>query len=138
VTRAQMFGFEWSFLDEVARWSLVVAVGVSAVGVVITHGAAFAVACMAGAVIDLALVEFCVRRAHRELDGGRIDTVAPLVMLPGRLLVKSVVLVLALVAGDSSAFAGAVAGVLVFDVTLAFGGSVIAIGRGMRTPREGE
>ena len=78
-----------------------------------------------------------VRRARRELEAGRIDSVAPIVMLPGRLLVKAGLLVLALVVRESSAFAGAVAGVLVFDLTLAFGGSAVAIGRGMRRPREG-
>ncbi|HEY5541109.1 MAG TPA: hypothetical protein VIL41_06620 [Coriobacteriia bacterium] len=137
MTRAQAFGFEWSFLDEVARWSLGAAVLVSAVGVVVTRDAAFAIACVVAAGIDVALVTASVRRARRELDAGRIDPVAPIVMLAGRLLVKAGLLVLALVAREPAAFTGAVAGVLVFDVTLAFGGSAIAIGRGMRRPREG-
>jgi hypothetical protein len=136
LTRTQVFGFEWSFLDEISRWALGVAVLASAIGSVYTRGAAFAVACMTATIVDLALVELSVRRARRELEAGRIDTVAPIVMLAGRLIVKAGVLVLALLVNNAVVFQGAVVGVLVFDVTLAFGGSAIAISRGVR-PREG-
>ena len=137
MTRTQVFGFEWSFLDEVARWALGVGVVASAAGVAVTRDPAFAVACMVATAIDVLLVSLSVRRASHGLDAGHIDPVAPLVMLAGRLVVKAGLLLVAMLSHDTAAFWGAVAGVMVFDVTLAFGGSVIAISRGMRTPREG-
>jgi hypothetical protein len=137
VTRTQVFGFEWSFLDEIARWALGAAALVSVVGVALTRDIAFAVACLLAVGIDVALVALSVRRARSELDLGRIDAVAPIVMLAGRLLVKACLLLVALLSRESAAFIGTIAGVMVFDVTLAFGGSAIAISRGMQTPREG-
>jgi len=137
VTRTQVFGFEWSFLDEIGRWALGVGVVASAAGVAVTRDPAFAVACMAATAIDVLLVSLSVRRASHGLDSGHIDPVAPLVMLAGRLVVKAGLLLVAMLSHDTAAFWGAVVGVMVFDVTLAFGGSAIAISRGMGTPREG-
>jgi len=137
VTRTQVFGFEWGFLDEIARWALGVGILASAAGVVYTHDAAFAVACMIATALDVVLVAVSVRRARHGLEVGHIDPVAPLVMLAGRLVVKAGLLLVAMLTHNAAAFWGAVAGVMVFDVTLAFGGSVIAISRGMQTPREG-
>jgi hypothetical protein len=138
LTRAQVFGFEWGFLDEISRWAIGVTALVAIVGALVSGSAGFAVACVLASAIDLVMVEFSVRRARRELDLGRIDSVAPIVMLAGRLLVKAGVLVLALGAQNTAVFAGAVAGVVIFDVTLAFGGSLIAIGRGMRPGERGD
>lgn len=135
MARAQVFGFEWSFLDEVCRWALGAALLVGGVGAWLTHQPVFALAVMVLAGADVALVAGATRRARRELEAGRIDAVAPTVMLAGRLLVKAGLLVLWLLFGGTVAFAGAVAGALVFDVTLAFGGSAIAIYRGMQHPR---
>jgi hypothetical protein len=60
-------------------------------------------------------------------------------MFAGRLLVKAALLVLALLSGSQPLFWGAIAGVLAFDTTLAFGGSLMAIRRGIGpSTKEGE
>ncbi|MDR3686139.1 MAG: hypothetical protein P4L93_04175 [Coriobacteriia bacterium] len=137
MTHTQVFGFEWGFLDEIARWALGVGVVVAAAGAALTRDPAFAVACVIAVAIDVVLVSLSVRRARHGLDSGHIDPVAPIVMLAGRLVVKAGLLLVAMLSHNTAAFWGAVAGVMVFDVTLAFGGSAIAVSRGMRTPREG-
>ena len=136
MARAQVFGFEWSFLDEVCRWAIAAAVVVAAAGAWVMHSPVFALSAAVVAGVDIALVAGASRRGRRELEAGRIDAVAPTVMLAGRLVVKAGLLVASLLWGGMAAFAGAVAGALVFDVTLAFGGSAIAIYRGMQPPRE--
>ena len=132
MARAQVFGFEWSFLDEVCRWAFAAALLAAGVGAWVTHDPVFALSTVLVAGIDIALVAVASRRGRRELEAGRIDAVAPTVMLAGRLVVKAGLLVLALLWGGMTAFAGAVCGALAFDVTLAFGGSVIAVCRGMQ------
>ena len=135
MARAQVFGFEWGFLDEVCWWALGFAVLAAGIGVWVTHQAVFAVSLLVVAGIDLGMIAGASRRARHELDTGRIDAVAPIVMLAGRLLVKAALLVLWMVYGGSAAFIGAVVGALVFDVTLAFVGSGLVIVRGLRSPR---
>jgi uncharacterized membrane protein YdfJ with MMPL/SSD domain len=134
VARAQVFGFEWGFLDEICRWALAVAVLIAVVGVWVTQQPVFAVAVLVVAGVDVAMIMASSRRARRELDAGRIDAVAPIVMLAGRLIVKAGLLVAWLLYGGSAGFAGAVAGAVVFDVTLALIGSGIAVVRGLRSP----
>jgi hypothetical protein len=136
VARAQVFGFEWGFLDEICRWALAFALFVGVVGGLVTRSLAFALSVFVVAGIDIALVAGASRRGRTELEAGRIDAVAPTVMLAGRLVVKAGLLVVWLFWGGMTAFAGAVAGALVFDVTLAFGGSALAIYRGMHHPHE--
>ena len=133
-----VFGFEWDFLDEVAWWAIGVAVIAAIVGTLVTHDAAFASGCLLAAGVDIALVLSASRSARRALESHRVDDVAPMVMLAGRVVVKAALLVLAMVVPHVMGFAGTVAGVLLFDITLALVGSAIALVRSTRRrPGEG-
>ena len=122
-----VLGFQWDFLGEVSRSALGIAAVAAIAGTLITRDAAFAVGCLVAIGIDVALVTVACHRGRSELQGGRVDAVAPSVMLVGRVVVKAGLLVLALLLPQILGFAGTVVGVLVFDVTLAFVGSALAI-----------
>jgi hypothetical protein len=132
-----MFGFQWGFLDEISWWTLGIGVVAAAAGTYLTHAPAFAIGCLLAVVVDVAMVLSASRHARREFDSGRIDPVAPIVMLAGRLLVKSGLLILAFAIPQWLSFPGTVVGALTFDITLALVGSVIAVGRSMRASRAG-
>ena len=130
-------GFEWGFLDVVSRWSLGVGVLAAGVGAYLTRDTAFAVGCLIAIAIDVGLVSIACRRGKRELELGHIDSVAPIIVLGGRFLVKAGLMTLALVIPRMLSFAGTAVGALTFDITLAFVGSILALLRGFRTPRIG-
>jgi hypothetical protein len=132
-----MFGFEWGFLDEISWWTLGIGVALAAGGAYLLRDLAFAIGCLVAVCVDVAIVMSASRRARNELEAGRIDAVAPIVMLAGRLVVKTGLLALALVLPRVLSFTGTVAGALTFDITLALVGSVIALSRGMRASRSG-
>lgn len=132
-----MFGFQWGFLDEISWWTLGIGVVAAGVGTYLTHAPAFAIGCLLAVCVDVAMVMSASRHARREFENGRIDPVAPIVMLAGRLLVKSGLLVLAFAIPQWLSFPGTVVGALTFDITLALIGSVIALSRSMRASRAG-
>jgi len=132
-----MFGFSWSFIDEVSWWSLGIAFVIAAAVFLATGDTAFVVGCLGGAAVDIGLVRLSSHRAKRELADGRIDGVAPMVMVAGRLFVKTGLLLIAIFFPMIMSLAGTITGVLVFDVTLAVVGSVLAASRTMRRPKEG-
>ncbi len=131
------YGLSWEFLDEIGWWALGIGLLLAVAGSLATGTAAFAVGCALGTISDVVIVRLSSRRAARELEAGRIDSAAPTAMVAGRLLVKALLLVLSLVAPSLLSFAGTVAGILVFDVTLAFVGGGLAIARTMSRPKEG-
>ena len=130
-------GFEWGFLDVVSRWSLAIGVLAAGVGAYLTRDTAFAVGCLIAIVIDVGLVWIACRRGQRELELGHIDSVAPIIVLGGRFLVKAGLMTAALVIPHMMSFAGTAVGALTFDITLAFVGSILAVMRGFRAPRMG-
>jgi len=132
-----VYGFSWGFLDEISWWALGIGVVIAVAGSAWTGTAAFAVGCLLGVGTDVALVRFASARASRELEAGRIDNVATTLMVAGRLLIKVTLLVVSLLVPTVMSFAGTVAGVLTFDVTLAFVGGALAVSRTMRRPKEG-
>jgi len=129
------YGFTWEFVDEISRWSAGVA-GVVAVGGALASGrAVFALSCLLAAAVDLVLVRMAVRHARSSLDAGHIDSMPALVMSAGRLVAKAALLVTALAVPSVVSFWGTVAGVLTFDMTLSFVGSIVAA---VRMGREGK
>jgi len=130
-------GFEWGFLDVVSRWSLGVGVLAAGIGTYLTRDTAFAIGCLIAIVIDVGLVSIACRRGKGELELGRIDAIAPIIMLGGRFLVKAGLMTLALAIPRLLSFPGTVVGALTFDITLAFVGSILALARGSRAPRIG-
>jgi uncharacterized membrane protein YdfJ with MMPL/SSD domain len=137
VERNAVLGFSWDFIDEVSVWSLVIGCAIAVVAGVMLESIPFAVGCLVAVGVDVALVRLSTRRARQEFAEGRIDAVAPTVMLAGRLVVKAGLLVIALFVPEDLAFAGTVVGALTFDVTLVVVGSIIAASRTMRRPKEG-
>jgi hypothetical protein len=123
--------FDLGFLDQIAKLTLALA----AIGAVLSWtlgaGMAFAVALVIAVVVDVALVFMATHRARLGLEQGHVDPIASVLMFAGRLVVKAVILGLAFLSAIPSLFWGAVVGVVLFDLTLAVGGSVIAIGRQM-------
>ncbi len=128
--RQPTVGFSWEFLDEIARWALTVAALCSAVALFVGTDVRFAAACMTGAVIDVALVRMAARRARTEIESDTYGGTAAAILLGGRLVVKALLLLAALALPWVFDFAGMVAGVLMYDFTLAVVGSVIALRRG--------
>jgi len=130
-------GFSWEFIDEIAWWSLGLGFAAAVTGTLITGDAAFAVACLAAVVLDVVLVRISSRRARAGLAEGNIDHTAAVIMLPVRLGAKALLLLLTFAVPQVLDFAGAVVGVLVFDLTLAFVGSIKAASRTMRQSKQG-
>lgn len=135
--QTSVLGFSWDFLDEMAAWSLGIGCTIAVVGGLLLGSVAFAAGCLVAVGIDVALVRMATHRARRELDEGRIDALAPTVMLAGRLVVKAGLFAVALFVPRVLGFTGTVAGALTFDITLVVVGSVIAASRVMRHPKEG-
>jgi hypothetical protein len=133
----QVFGFSWHFIDELSWWALGIALVISAVVFVPTGDTAFVVGCLVGAAVDVGMVRLASHRGRRELEAGRIDSVAPMVMVAGRLVAKLGLLLIAFTFPAFMSLAGTVVGILVFDLTLALVGSVLAASRTMRRPKEG-
>jgi hypothetical protein len=104
---------------------------------VLTGDVTFVTGCLIGAAVDIGLVRVASHRAKREFAEGRVDATAPIVMVAGRLLVKVGLLLVAFFVPTFMSLAGTVVGVLVFDLTLAFVGSVLAASRTMHRPKEG-
>jgi hypothetical protein len=133
MSETSTFGFSWEFLNQMSIWSLGIAAVAAVGGALVTGRIAFAVSCLVAATIDVLLVRFAVRHAQRTLYFGNVDAMPALLMTAGRLLVKAGLLVLALAAPSIMSFPGTVVGVLTFDVTLSFVGSIVAavrMGRG--------
>jgi hypothetical protein len=126
MTAQATFGFGWDFLDEMTWWALGIAFAIAIGGAFVTGQISFAVGCVVGVCLDVALVRGATHRARRTLEHGQVDPVAPLVMVVGRLVVKAALLVLALALPRVMSFPGTVVGVLSYDVTLSFVGSIVA------------
>jgi hypothetical protein len=137
VTDEQIFGFSWPFIDELSWWTVGIALAVSGVAFFYAGDTAFVVGCLVGVAVDVGLVRLASIRGRRELEAGRIDAVAPMIMVPGRLMAKVGLLLVAFFFPTFMSLAGTVVGVLLFDLTLAVVGSVLAASRTMRRPREG-
>jgi hypothetical protein len=137
VEQGSVLGFSWEFLDEMSVWALGLGVAIAIVGGVLLESAAFAIGCLVALGVDVALVRVATHRARRELAEGRIDSVAPTVMLAGRLVVKAGLLVAAIFVPQMLGFTGTVVGVLVYDTTLIVVGSIVAASRTMRHTKEG-
>jgi hypothetical protein len=131
------YGFSWSFLEELSWWSLGIAATASVIASVVTGDAAFALACMLGASIDVAFVRGIAAGARKEIEAGRPGNGSSSVLFVARLLAKAGLLVLAVLLPQVFNFAGMVVGVLVFDLTLAVVGSLIAATRLIRGSRQG-
>jgi hypothetical protein len=137
VEQSTMLGFSWEFLDQMTVWTAGLAIAVALIGGIALGSVPFAAGCLVAAGIDVVLVRISTHRASRELADGRIDAVAPIVMLGGRLLVKAGLLVLAIFVPAVLGFAGTATGALMFDTTLVVVGSIIAAQRVMQHPKEG-
>ena len=131
------FDFSWRFLEEISWWSLGIAVVASVVATFVTGGYAFAVGCMVAALIDVAFIRVIATRAQRELETGDGTPHQSSLLFGVRLVAKAGLLGLSLLFPQVLGFAGTVVGVLVFDLTLAFVGSIIAASRLMSGPRSG-
>ncbi len=131
------YGFSWSFLEELSWWSLGMAAAASVIATVVTGEASFALSCMLAASIDVAFVRGIAAGARKEIEAGRPGNGASSVLFVARLLAKAGLLVLAVLVPGVFSFAGMVAGVLAFDLTLAVVGSLIAATRLIRRPRQG-
>ena len=132
-----VLGFSWEFLDEMTVWSLVIGCVTAVVGGVILTSPTFTAGCVVALGIDIALVRAATHRGRRELAQGRIDPIAPAVMLAGRLVAKAGLLVMAILVPQALGFTGTVIGALTFDITLVVVGSIVAASRTMRHPKEG-
>jgi hypothetical protein len=131
------YGFSWSFLEELSWWSLGIAAAASVIATIVTREAAFAVACMLAASIDVAFVRGIAAGARKEIEAGRPGNGFSSVLFAVRLLAKAGLLVLAVLFPQVFSFAGMVVGVLAFDLTLAVVGSLIAATRLIRGSRQG-
>ena len=120
--------FTWRFFDDIAWWAAGVAVLVAVSGGLMTHGWSFPLTCLAVAGVDIAIVHIAAKRGGGAVAAGTFDSGA-IALFAGRLVFKVVVLVGALMLSSVVSFWGAVAGALVYDTTLAFGGSVLSASR---------
>jgi uncharacterized membrane protein YdfJ with MMPL/SSD domain len=137
VEQKSVMGFSWDFLDEMTIWALVIGASIAVGGGVVLQSISFGVGCLFAVGVDVGLVRISTHRARRELEQGRIDSVAPTVMLAGRLVVKALLLVAALFVPQVLGFTGTVIGALTFDLTLAVVGSIAAASQTMHHPKEG-
>lgn len=135
--RDSVLGFSWDFIDEMSLWSLVIGGSIAVIGGIALQSVPFALGCLVAVGVDIVLVRVATHRARHELAAGRIDSVAPTLMVAGRLIVKAGLLVLALLIPQVLGFAGTVVGALTFDITLVVVGSIVAASRTMRHPKEG-
>jgi hypothetical protein len=131
------YGFSWSFLEELSWWSLGIAAAASVIATIVTREAAFAVACMLAASIDVVFVRGIAAGARKEIEAGRPGNGSSSVLFAARLLAKAGLLALAVLFPQVLSFAGMVVGVLAFDLTLAVVGSLIAATRLIRGSRQG-
>jgi len=131
------FDFSWHFLEEISWWSLGIATVASVVATFVTGGYAFAVGCMVGVLIDVAFIRAIATQARKEIETGSAASGRASMLFGVRLIAKAALLGLALLVPQVLGFAGTVVGVLVFDLTLAFVGSIIAASRLMSSPRSG-
>ena len=131
-----VLGFSLRFLTEIAWWTMGVSVGAAVIGTIATRAPWFALGCLVASGVDVVLVRVASNRAEIELEQNHVDAAAPTIMLAGRILAKAVLLVTALFAVNTQAFAGAIVGALTFDITLAVVGSVIAAVRGTGSQRK--
>jgi hypothetical protein len=121
--------FDWSFLDEIGRWSLGIVAVAAVVGAVATRSWEFALSCLVAGAIDVALVHIAAERGGRAAETGDVDQAAMVIFLGGRLVYKILLLSAALVWPSLLSFWGVVVGVLSYDVTLVVVGSFLAVER---------
>ena len=131
------FDFSWSFLEEVSWWSLGIAAAISVVASIVTRQAAFALGCMLAASLDVAFIRAIAAGARKEIEEGRPGAGSASMLFVGRLFAKAGLLVLSVLFPQVLGFAGTVVGVLVFDLTLAVVGSIIAATRVTRGSKLG-
>jgi hypothetical protein len=131
------YEFSWDFLEVISRWSLGIAAVVSAVMWVVTGQPTFAIGCMLAASIDFAFVRAIASSARTDIREGRPGARTASVLFVVRLAAKVGLLLLAALYPQVLGFAGTVVGVLCYDLTLAFVGSLIAASRLMRGSRIG-
>jgi hypothetical protein len=131
------YDFSWGLLEEVSWWSLGIAAAISVVASIVTRQAAFALGCMLAASLDVAFIRAITAAARKEIDEGRPGAGNASMLFVGRLFAKAGLLVLAVLFPQFLGFAGTVVGVLVFDLTLAVVGSILAATRVMRGSKLG-
>lgn len=129
--------FSWDFLGEISWWSLGIAAATSVAATLMTGQVTFAIACMLAASIDVAFIRAIAASAHREMEEGAPGIGQSSMLFVVRLVAKAGLLVLGILIPGALGFAGMVAGVLCYDITLAVVGSVIAATRLIRGPRLG-
>ncbi|HET6350694.1 MAG TPA: hypothetical protein VFG89_01005 [Coriobacteriia bacterium] len=121
--------FSWAFLDAVALWAAVAVIAVAVVGGVVTHGVAFAAACVVAGGIDVAVVHVAVLMARAGSAPLGISSRAAAIFIAGRLVIKTALLAAAWAFPAILSLAGTIAGVLVYDLTLTVLGSALAVRR---------
>jgi hypothetical protein len=126
------FEFSWSFLEEISWWSVGIAGLISAISLGVTGTPTFALGCMLAVAVDVAFIRSISIRARHEIAQGNAGAGETSWLFFGRLIAKAALLVLAALQPQVVGFWGTVVGVLVFDLTLALVGSVIAATRLMR------
>lgn len=126
--------FAWELLDRIADWSLRLAALVALGGLLFSGDSAFALGCLAGAIATEWVVRIAVRKGA---EGGGYDLAPTMVLVVGRLVAVTAVLGAAFLMPTVLAPIGAIVGIVTFDLTLALGGSFIAIRRGFGGAREG-
>jgi len=92
---------------------------------------------MLAASVDVAFVRATVASARQEIEAGRPGAGNASMLFVARLFAKAGLLVLAVLFPQVLGFAGTVLGVLVFDLSLAIVGSIVAASRVMRGSRLG-
>jgi hypothetical protein len=126
-------GFSWGFIDEMTWWALGLATTAGLFGAWLLQQPQFLIGCMIAVIVDISLVRAASHHVRQTLELGQTDSVGPLIMVVGRLLVKAALLLAAIEFPDRLSFAGTVVGALAYDVTLTFVGSIVAamrFGRG--------
>lgn len=118
--------YSLELLRDTARWSVPIAITFALVGSAMTRDLRFGASCLVGAAADIGTLAWALRATsdldpHEALLGGRLTAA-----LIGRLTVKAVLLVAAVVLPAVFNLWGMAAGVLTVDLTLATAGSIAA------------
>jgi hypothetical protein len=116
-----------SFLREMGAWAMRLAVAAAVVGAAFTRDWRFPVSLAIGATVDIATLELAVKRAVAAgTTGLAAESHVTPVLVAGRLLVKGLLLLAAVLLPAFLNLLGMVIGVLILDVTIMTVGSVKA------------
>jgi hypothetical protein len=126
--------FEWDFLRTLAWWSAFAALGVGALGALLTQDLSFVVSFAVAAAIDVATLLALTAAGRDALDHGGSGAARIPLLVGVRLGLKAALLLLAAVLPTVS-FLGVALGVLVVDTTVLVGGSIAAAVKTFGRPR---